>query len=80
VTRLLVCNWKDLRHPHAGGAEVYTHEITRRWAATGHDVTLFCAAVAGAPATEVLDGVRVVRRGSRPSTASRPPSTSSSTR
>jgi glycosyltransferase involved in cell wall biosynthesis len=63
--RILVCNWKDLRHPQAGGAEVYTHEIARRWVAAGHAVTLFCAAVDGAPPVEDVDGVRVVRRGGR---------------
>jgi glycosyltransferase involved in cell wall biosynthesis len=63
--RILVCNWKDLRHPQAGGAEVYTHEVARRWVVAGHRVTLFCAAVAGAPGVETVDGVRVVRRGSR---------------
>ncbi|MGI5242311.1 glycosyltransferase family 4 protein [Dactylosporangium sp. CA-139066] len=63
--RILVCNWKDLRHPQAGGAEVYTHEIARRWVAAGHMVTQFCAAVDGAPAVEDIDGVRVVRHGGR---------------
>ncbi|GAA3452347.1 glycosyltransferase family 4 protein [Dactylosporangium matsuzakiense] len=63
--RILVCNWKDLRHPRAGGAEVYTHEIARRWVAAGHEVTLCCAAVDGAPSIEDVDGVCVVRRGSR---------------
>lgn len=63
--RVLICNWKDLRHPHAGGAEVYTHEIARRWVGAGHGVTLFCSAVDDAPEVEEIDGVRVVRRGSR---------------
>ena len=63
--RILVCNWRDLRHPAAGGAEVYTEEVMRRWAAAGHAVTLFSAAVEGAPADEVAHGIRHVRRGSR---------------
>jgi glycosyltransferase involved in cell wall biosynthesis len=63
--RILICNWKDLRHPHAGGAEVYTHEIARRWVAAGHTVTLHCAAVPGAPEAEDVDGVEVVRGGGR---------------
>lgn len=63
--RILIFNWKDLRHPNAGGAEVYTQEVARRWVAAGHEVTLFCAAVDGAPGTEDVDGVRVVRRGGR---------------
>lgn len=63
--RLLVLNWRDLAHPAAGGAEVYTEQILRRLAAAGHDVTLFAAAVAGRPAEETVDGYRVVRGGGR---------------
>ena len=33
--------------------------------ADGHSVTWFCAAVAGQPQIEVVDGVRIVRRGGR---------------
>lgn len=59
-------NWKDLGHPLAGGAEVYTHEITRRWAAAGHSVTWFSAAYPGAaPEESSAGGVRMVRRGGR---------------
>jgi len=63
--RLVLCNWKDIRHAAAGGAEVYTHEVLRRWAAGGHEVTQLSAAVAGRPAVEDIDGVRVVRAGGR---------------
>jgi len=63
--RILVLNWRDLAHPSAGGAEVYTSQVTRAWAQAGHQVTWFSAAVAGSPGDEVLDGVRHVRRGSR---------------
>ncbi len=63
--RLLVFNWKDLAHPHAGGAEVYLHETARRWVAAGHPVTVFAAGVAGRPAAEVIDGVTVLRGGGR---------------
>ena len=63
--RILICNWKDLAHAAAGGAEVYTHECARRWAAWGHRVTLACSAVPGRPDIEVVDGVRIVRQGTR---------------
>jgi glycosyltransferase involved in cell wall biosynthesis len=63
--RILICNWRDLAHPAAGGAEVYTEEVARRWVADGHEVTLFAAEVSGRPAEEVVHGVRIVRRGSR---------------
>ena len=63
--RILILNWRDLAHPASGGAEVYTEQILRRWAAAGHDVTLFAAAVADRPADEVVNGYRVVRAGNR---------------
>lgn len=61
--RLLIFNWKDPRNPDAGGAEVFTHEVARRWAADGHDVTLFARSFPGAAPEELIDGVQVVRRG-----------------
>jgi len=63
--RILVLNWRDLTHPAAGGAEVYTEQVLRRWVAAGHEVTLFAAAVAGRPADEFIDGYRVIRAGGR---------------
>jgi glycosyltransferase involved in cell wall biosynthesis/O-antigen/teichoic acid export membrane protein len=63
--RILAYNWRDLTHPRAGGAEVYLQSVAREWVKNGHEVTLFCGSVAGQPAEEVADGVRVIRRGGR---------------
>jgi glycosyltransferase involved in cell wall biosynthesis len=63
--RILVLNWRDRAHPAAGGAEVWTETVAQHLVERGHDVTLFCAAVEGRPANEVVDTVRIVRRGSR---------------
>jgi glycosyltransferase involved in cell wall biosynthesis len=63
--RILVFNWKDRAHPHAGGAEVFTEEVGRELVARGHAVTLFAAAVAGRPERETVDGMEIVRRGGR---------------
>jgi len=62
---ILILNWRDVANPRGGGAERVTHEIACRWAAWGHDVTLFCASFPGAVAEELVDGVRIVRRGSQ---------------
>lgn len=62
---ILILNWKDLAHPDAGGAEIYTHEVARRWVRDGHRVTLVCASVADRARSEVVDGVRVERMGGR---------------
>lgn len=63
--RVLIYNWKDLAHPAAGGAEVFTEEVARVLVRRGHDVTLFAAAVEGRPERELVEGVQVVRRGGR---------------
>ncbi len=63
--RILAYNWRDLAHPRAGGAEVYLQSVAREWAKDGHEVTIFSAAVAESPASEMVDGVRIIRRGGR---------------
>ncbi len=63
--RIAICNWRDLSHPEGGGSELYVEEIARSLAALGNEVTLLCAAVAGAAADEVRDGVCYRRRGGR---------------
>ncbi len=62
---ILVLNWQDIRNPLGGGAEVHLHEIFSRLAARGHRITLFCSAFPGVPAEENIDGIRVLRQGSR---------------
>lgn len=47
----------------AGGAEVLTHELAKRWAMQGHRVTLFTSSFPGAPTHENVDGFTVIRRG-----------------
>jgi glycosyltransferase involved in cell wall biosynthesis len=61
--RVLILNWRDTRHPQGGGSEVYVEQVARRLAAAGREVTIFCSAHPNAPAREVVDGVRFIRRG-----------------
>jgi len=63
--KILIFNWEDIKNPLAGGAEVHLHEVFSRIARLGHDVTLYCCAVPGAPAEEELNGIRIIRRGGR---------------
>lgn len=65
VLRVLFLNWRDTRHPEGGGSEVYVENVARSLAAAGHEVTIFCAMYEGAAATEVVDGVRFVRGGTK---------------
>ncbi len=65
--KILVINWQDIKNPMGGGAEVHLHEIFSRVAAKGHDVTLFCCEVTGLPNEEIIDGIKIIRKGPRSS-------------
>ena len=49
--RVLVLNERDPRHPQAGGAEIHVHEIFKRLAADGVQVTQLVSSFAGAVGT-----------------------------
>lgn len=61
--RILILNWRDIKHPQGGGAEILTHEIAKRWVAWGHEATQFSAAFPGGSKEEIIDGIKIIRRG-----------------
>jgi glycosyltransferase involved in cell wall biosynthesis len=63
--RILIFNWRDIKNPEAGGAEVFTHENAKRWVKMGHEVTLFTSEFPNCIKDEILDGVRVIRAGGK---------------
>ena len=63
--RVLLVNWQCRENPLAGGAEIHLHEIFGRLAARGHEVTLLCGGWPGAARSVRLDGIEVVRVGTR---------------
>jgi glycosyltransferase involved in cell wall biosynthesis len=63
VRRIRVVAWRDLAHPDAGGSEIHLHEILRRWAAAGLEVTLLTGRVAGRPGRVERAGYSVRRAG-----------------
>ncbi|MGQ9602699.1 MAG: glycosyltransferase family 4 protein [bacterium] len=62
---ILFVNWRDIANPEAGGAEIHLHEISRRMASMGHRVTVLASFFSGADGEEVIDGVRIIRRGGK---------------
>jgi len=60
--KILILNWRDIRDPLAGGAEVYLHQIGRRLARE-HEVFLFCRRYEGSSSRDEIDGIKVIRRG-----------------
>lgn len=46
-----------------GGAEVFTHEVLKRWAQAGHEATLFTSEFHNSERNQVSDGVNIIRDG-----------------
>jgi glycosyltransferase involved in cell wall biosynthesis len=62
-SHVLVLNWRDPRHPQAGGAEQYIHQVARRWVQEDIRVTWFTSRPPGKPMTDEIDGIRIIRSG-----------------
>lgn len=60
---ILIFNWRDIRNPKSGGAEVLTHEIAKNWVKLGHQVTLFSSSFPGSLSLEIIDNVKILRKG-----------------
>ncbi len=63
--KILLVNWRDIRNPEAGGAELYFHEIFKRLNGNGLDITVLAHRVKGLPGEEIIDGMRTVRIGNK---------------
>lgn len=63
--KILLINWRDIKNPEAGGAELYFHEIFKRLNTRNYEVTVLSHSVPGLPAEEVVDGMRTIRTGSK---------------
>lgn len=61
--RILILNWRDIKHGWSGGAESYVHELAKRWVKEGHEVSLFCGNDGKSKRNGLIDGVKIVRRG-----------------
>lgn len=63
--RIVLFNWKDIKHPLAGGAEVLTHHIAKRAVEEGHEIIWISAFFKNAKKEEVIDGYKVIRMGNK---------------
>lgn len=60
--KILFINWRNIRDPLAGGAEVYLHQIGKRLARE-HEVVFYCRRYQGSSETDEIDGVQIMRKG-----------------
>lgn len=62
--RILILNWRDPKNPKAGGAEIVTLEHAKAWVKEGHNVTWLSSFYENALKEEVIEGVKIIRKGS----------------
>ena len=61
--KVLAVNWRDMKNPEAGGAEVHLHEILSHLVRWGHEATQVSATFPGCGPEDEIDGVQIIRRG-----------------
>jgi glycosyltransferase involved in cell wall biosynthesis len=61
--RVLIVNWRDIRNPEAGGAEVHLQEVSKRLVRDGFTLVQYSHSFPGAPEVEDIDGVETHRVG-----------------
>jgi glycosyltransferase involved in cell wall biosynthesis len=60
---ILILNWRDIKNPAGGGAEILTHEIAKRWVLQNHTVFQISSSFENAKKKEIIDGVQFIRMG-----------------
>jgi len=63
--KILVVNWRCIKNPEAGGAEVHLHEYFSRAVQAGHEITFVAHMFKGAAKQEIYDGIKFIRIGNR---------------
>lgn len=66
--KILFFSWRDINHPWAGGSEVNTQEIAKRWVSQGHQVGILCSHYPKRRASsdrDRIDGIEIYRVGGR---------------
>lgn len=65
--KILIFNWRDLRHSWAGGAEISIFEQASRWLKMGHTITVFCSndTIKKLETYETSKGIHIIRKGNR---------------
>lgn len=60
---VLILNWRDIKNPASGGAEILTYEIAKYLVKHGVNVTWFTSGYKGSRDNEVVDGISIIRKG-----------------
>ncbi len=63
--RILLLNWRDPKHPQAGGAERVTIRLLNFLIQKGHEVTWFSSRFPGAEKEEKINNLKIIREGTQ---------------
>lgn len=63
--KIFVNNWRCIKNPLAGGAEIYFQEIFTRIVKMGHSVIQLVVRFDNAPEQEIIDGIKIIRIGTK---------------
>ncbi|MCF6269426.1 MAG: glycosyltransferase family 4 protein [Melioribacteraceae bacterium] len=63
--KILAANWRCIKNPEMGGAEIHFHEIFKLIVKMGHEVTLVVHSFPNAKPEETIDGIKIYRVGSK---------------
>lgn len=61
---ILVLNWRDPKHPLAGGAEISLLEHIKYWQKKGENVSWYGSGFSGGKRIDSFEGIKIIRKGS----------------
>ena len=65
IMKIFVINWRCIKNPLAGGAEIYFQEIFKRIVKIGHSVTQLAVQFDNAAEQETIDEIKILRIGTK---------------
>jgi glycosyltransferase involved in cell wall biosynthesis len=63
--KILIVNWRDIKNPEAGGAEVHYHEIFKRFDHDRYEISVLASTFKGCTPEETVDCLKIYRQGAR---------------
>ena len=61
--KILILNWRDIKNPSGGGAEILTHELAKGFIKSNHKVIQFSSSFKNSKPQEAIDKVQIIRKG-----------------
>ncbi len=65
IRKITIVAWRDLEDVTAGGSEIHAHEIAKRWAEAGLEVTMRTASTDNNDSVGMRDGYKIIRKSSK---------------